>query len=93
MVVGLAIGYPSLTDENAVGLSMLSIVTFSDSLAGLVNAWVELEICLGSIARIKAFCFGTPREQQEDGDSSANVADHWPTSGRVEFRNVSASYM
>lgn len=92
MVVGLAIGYPSLTDENAVGLAMLSIVTFSDSLARLVNAWVELEISLGSIARIKAFCFGTPQEKEEDSGNSGSVPDHWPSSGRVEFRSVSASY-
>lgn len=91
MLVTLALEYRRETSDNALGLSMLSVVTFSGSLGSLLESWTELEISLGAIARLKMFCFGTPQER--DDDKAQHIPEHWPSTGRIEFRGVSASYM
>lgn len=90
MLVALAVWYRELTSENAVGLSMLSIVTFSGSLAQLVESWVDLEVTLGAVSRIKSFVLNTP--QESDTGCETTIPDQWSSAGTIEFRGVSACY-
>lgn len=91
ILVSLAVEYRAETSGNAVGLSMLSLITFSGSLGSLLESWVDLEVSLGAVARIKAFCLGTPQEEENSGNDDS-IPDNWPATGRIEFRGVSASY-
>lgn len=89
-LVGMALWYRGSTNQDAVGLAMLSLVTFSSTMTYLAETYVELEMSLGAVGRIKKFCEVAP--QENDGVSDATVPDHWPSAGAIEFRNVSASY-
>ncbi|KAK3181200.1 hypothetical protein K4F52_007475 [Lecanicillium sp. MT-2017a] len=67
---------------------------FSDSLTHLVESIVDLETSLGGVARVRRFCLGTPQESDDQDETSnhATLPDHWPSTGAIEFRGVSASY-
>ncbi len=90
VVVSLVLKFPEKTNEHAVGLAMLSIVSLNETLDFLVHSVAGLELSLGAVARIKQFCQYAP--QEEDGDCEPAVPDHWPSSGNIQFRGVSASY-
>lgn len=52
--------------------------------------WTQLETSLGAIARIKNFEESTAVEAQEGEDEDA--PDNWPPQGKIEIKNISASY-
>ena len=95
ILVGLAVYHAGGTSQNAVGLAMVSLVTFSVTMSFVVQCCVELEISLGAVARIRSFCQLSPQEvlpQEDEGNAEETVAADWPSSGSIEFRSVSASY-
>ncbi|KAK3181197.1 hypothetical protein K4F52_007472 [Lecanicillium sp. MT-2017a] len=49
-----------------------------------------MEISLGAVARVKQFCEFVP--QEEDSECDTDIPDHWPASGTIQFRGVSATY-
>lgn len=73
-----------------VGLAILNVMNFSELLADIVKEWTSLETSLGAIARIKSFSESTDNENH--ALETRSVPADWPTSGTVEFKNVSASY-
>ncbi|KAJ6785357.1 hypothetical protein PWT90_03232 [Aphanocladium album] len=86
----LSIYLPEKTSDNAIGLAMLTLVSFSTVATWCIKAWTNLETALGAVARIKAFCIGTPLE--EDTTEGPQSAEDWPTNGEVTFSDVCASY-
>ena len=90
LLVGMAVFYTAEISQNAIGLAMVSLVTFSVTMTFLVESCVELEISLGAVARVRNFVQSSP--QEEDGEIDETVPDYWPSSGGIEFRGVSASY-
>ncbi|PYI24555.1 putative ATP-binding cassette transporter [Aspergillus violaceofuscus CBS 115571] len=78
-----------------VGLAILNVITFSQSLSQILRNWADLETSIGAIARIRECVAQTPSEDQpgetvglaEDVDWSS-----WPSRGAIEFQNVCASY-
>jgi ATP-binding cassette, subfamily C (CFTR/MRP), member 1 len=81
-----------------VGLAVLNVITFSQSLSQIIRNWTELETSIGAIARVRQFVDTTanenrPEETQPLPESiNDNGALSWPPRGAIEFRNVSASY-
>lgn len=73
-----------------VGLALLNVMGFSESLAWNVRQWTALETSIGAIARIKNFAEFTPNENLACEDQ--DVPENWPASGAVSLRNVSAAY-
>jgi ATP-binding cassette, subfamily C (CFTR/MRP), member 1 len=55
----------------------------------LIIAWTDLETALSAVARIRHFVTTTPQERDAAGN---HVDPLWPTTGSVEFRDLSASY-
>lgn len=74
-----------------VGLALLNVMAFSESLSWLVEMWTALETSIGAISRLKSFATETPKENLP-GENHA-VPDAWPEHGEIEFRNLSASYI
>lgn len=72
------------------GLALLNIISFSQSLAWVIRQWTALETSIGAISRLKDFTSTTANENLP-GENHI-VPDSWPTSGAVEFKNLSASY-
>ena len=60
------------------------------TLLRVVENWTALEISLGAIARLKALEKMTPSEG--NADDSFKPSDNWPSEGRVEFSDATASY-
>jgi ABC-type multidrug transport system fused ATPase/permease subunit len=73
-----------------VGVALLNVIMFSQSIKLLVTFWTNLETHIGSIQRIKHFTTNIKPEDQpgEDGD----VPPNWPSTGAVTFNSVSAAY-
>jgi ATP-binding cassette, subfamily C (CFTR/MRP), member 1 len=67
-----------------------NVLGFSQALRTLVEAWTQVETSLGAIARVKNFEETTPTEDKlEELDIPPSS---WPESGKIEFRDVTASY-
>jgi ABC-type multidrug transport system fused ATPase/permease subunit len=66
------------------------VLGFSAALRTLVDGWTQVETSLGAIARIKNFEETTPTEDKPE--ESEIVPSSWPENGKIEFRDVTASY-
>lgn len=86
----LSLFLPGTTSDNAVGLALLTLVTFSFNGSFLIRSWTNLETTLGAVARIKDFCADTPIEK--DTLRGSELPENWPTAGLIDFNVVSASY-
>ncbi|CCG83568.1 putative ABC multidrug transporter [Taphrina deformans PYCC 5710] len=73
-----------------VGLALLNILTFNESLSEIVKGWTLLETSFGAVARLKDFNEATPSENLLHEVDSA--PEGWPCHGAIEFENVFASY-
>lgn len=92
----VAIAVSTDVDSGYVGVALVNLMSLSQSLRNLVLAWTDLGTAMGSVARIKAFCTNTPKEEESrdksPGDGLLQESD-WPSDGRVEFRDVTATYV
>lgn len=93
VAVGLtatALKLPSSSSKGAIGVSLINLIGFNVVLSVFITLWTQLETSLGAIARLKWFISNAGNENKpgEDEDLPLN----WPTSGKVELRNVTASY-
>lgn len=73
-----------------VGLAILNVIGFGQSLAWIIRQWTSLETSIGAISRLKSFTTTTPSENLAGEDQ--HVHDSWPENGGIEFKNLSASY-
>ncbi|MCJ1383040.1 hypothetical protein MMC17_006153 [Xylographa soralifera] len=73
-----------------VGLALLNVMSFNQSLATIVKQWTALEISIGAVARLRSFSSKTVMENRPS--ESQHVPEIWPAYGRIDFKNVSASY-
>ncbi|KAE8452406.1 hypothetical protein EG329_001107 [Mollisiaceae sp. DMI_Dod_QoI] len=73
-----------------VGLALLNVMGFNESLAEIIKNWTKLETSIGAIARLMNFSMQTASENLPGEDE--DVPENWPSYGNIEFKNVSASY-
>ncbi|KAF3400199.1 Canalicular multispecific organic anion transporter 1 [Penicillium rolfsii] len=75
------------------GASMYSLMTFGESLSGIVIHYTRLETSISAIARLKAFNEAvTPEDRDRPGEEDIVPDPKWPDRGLVELRGVSAQY-
>lgn len=74
----------------SVGVALLNVIQFSQSIKLMVTFWTNLETHIGSVMRVKEFTQDVDCEDQagEDGD----IPPNWPSNGAVSFHSVSAAY-
>ncbi|KAL4924344.1 putative ABC multidrug transporter [Aspergillus undulatus] len=73
-----------------VGVALLNVIMFSQSIKLLVTFWTNLETHIGSIQRVKSF---TETVQSEDlPTESDSVPPGWPAQGHIEFKSLCAEY-
>ncbi|KAJ4303189.1 hypothetical protein N0V90_002082 [Kalmusia sp. IMI 367209] len=90
VVVALATRAPGQSSGVAVGIALNNVLGFSQSLRVLVESWTQLETSLGAIARLKSFEQTViPEDRPEERDEPPAS---WPDKGKIEFKNVTASY-
>jgi ABC-type multidrug transport system fused ATPase/permease subunit len=75
------------------GASLYSLMTFGESLSGIVIFYTRLETSIGAIARLKTFEETvTPEDHNGPGEEDIVPDTKWPDRGLVTLRGVSARY-
>jgi ABC-type multidrug transport system fused ATPase/permease subunit len=90
VLVALALRVTGATSQGAIGLALVNLLEFSQTLTLVIDQWTQLETSLGAIARLKWFSKNTPNESRE-AEKEMPPGD-WPARGAIEFENVDASY-
>lgn len=85
-----------------VGVAMSNILAFSFTAQAVITSWVQLEVSLGAVARIRSFAMHTESEDDlaakrlPDGKQLQKPTESegkmWPSKGRIEVAGFSASY-
>lgn len=92
ILVSVALCFRGTTSQNAMGLSLLTLIQFGDSILTLLNTWIDTETSLGAIARIKSFAETTPSEDVDDGDGGAELPAGYLEQGAIKMVGVTATY-
>ncbi|KAF4511732.1 hypothetical protein G6O67_003504 [Ophiocordyceps sinensis] len=90
VLVGFALGLPGSASQGSIGLALLNVMEFNQSLSMLVNSWTGLETSLGAIARLKSFLADTRAEGSEQDDVSPPSS--WPDRGAIQINSITAKY-
>lgn len=73
-----------------VGVALLNVVLFSQSIKLLISFWTQLETHIGSVARIKNFTTDAVAEDDENEDHIPPA--NWPSAGKIEFNSIEACH-
>ncbi|KAJ8216260.1 hypothetical protein LV164_001134 [Aspergillus fumigatus] len=73
-----------------VGVALLNVILFSQSIKLLVTFWTNLETHIGSIVRIRSFTETVSSENLPT--EKDDVPPNWPWGGDIEFKSVSAEH-
>jgi ABC-type multidrug transport system fused ATPase/permease subunit len=91
LLVSLATQLPSSTSGGRLGVAMLNILGFSQSLSQFIFFYTDLEMSLQAVSRVKEFVETTVSEEASP-QSLTPLPGNWPARGAVEFRDITASY-
>ncbi|KAK1478926.1 ABC transporter [Colletotrichum abscissum] len=91
IIVSMATSITDKFSPGAIGVSMVLVLGFNNSLATTIKNWTALETSIGAVARIREFAQTTPSEERELG-SSGVPPERWPMQGRIAFESVTARY-
>jgi ATP-binding cassette subfamily C (CFTR/MRP) protein 1 len=89
LLVAFATQFRNSSSGPALGLALLNILSFSQSLGQLVFFYTGLETSLGAIQRIKEYSKLVP---EDPPGKTQQPPDEWPSKGAVRFDDVSAAY-
>jgi ABC-type multidrug transport system fused ATPase/permease subunit len=73
-----------------VGVALLNVILFSQSIKMLVMFWTTLETHIGAVARVKIFSETVDIEDKDTENTMPPAI--WPSPGGIEFDSVSAAY-
>ncbi|TVY47392.1 ABC transporter [Lachnellula occidentalis] len=88
VLVGIAVGTRS--KSGYIGVALVNLMSFNDTLKNVVLFWTTLETSIGSVSRIKDFSESTKSENLPQ--EIMVPSEDWPRHGRVQFVDASASY-
>lgn len=89
----LVVSLRGTIDAGFVGVALLNVVLFSQSVKLLLTYWTNLETHIGSIARVKAFTQEARSEEEDLGGGERKIPPgSWPERGEIVFEGVSAGY-
>lgn len=95
IVMVLAVGVVAIstqlrTNSGFAGSSLVTLMTWGESISSLIQYYTQVEVSIGAVSRLKAFAQNVPSENLEHED--LEPAEEWPTQGDIAIRGVSASY-
>ncbi|OTB08206.1 hypothetical protein M426DRAFT_317317 [Hypoxylon sp. CI-4A] len=96
----IAVSKAGLVAAGLVGFSLTNATTLSQLIIMLVRANNELEIEMQSFHRVREYAAVEPEEKSDEYKSISEYSDspqlsmpeNWPSSGEIEFRNVTIKY-
>ncbi|KAK1997544.1 ABC transporter [Colletotrichum falcatum] len=89
ILVGLAVGLRA-TSAGFTGASMVTLMSWGETISWFIRCWVQLETSLGAVARIKTFSEKVTPEDLPGED--IELPEDWPENGWIDVKGVSASY-
>lgn len=89
VVVTLAVKFPNSASANAMGLALLSLISFSETVSVWIRSSVAMETAFGAVSRIRTYAENTPAEEFKD---TAPVPPEWPATGKLELNSVTPVY-
>ncbi|KAL6239814.1 hypothetical protein BDW75DRAFT_197446 [Aspergillus navahoensis] len=90
LLVILVVALRGQISAGYVGVALLNVIMFSQSIKLLVTFWTNLETHIGSIQRVRSF---TKTVHSEDLPTERDsVPPGWPVEGNVEFKSLAAGY-
>ena len=93
ILVAIVVTWRDKFTPGQVGVSLVTVMSFSRSLAHLIRSWTSLETSIGAVSRIKQFRDNTVPEEEELGIFQPQEPPPcWPSAGLIQFENVMASY-
>ncbi|KAI8624704.1 putative ABC multidrug transporter [Xylariaceae sp. FL1651] len=78
------------SNSGLTGASLVTLMSFGDSLSGIVIYFTRLETSLGAISRLQQFNETVKPEDKSEEDLIP--PEDWPQKGVIEINGVSASY-
>jgi ATP-binding cassette subfamily C (CFTR/MRP) protein 1 len=88
ILIVLVVALKGKLSAGYVGVALLNVVLFSQSIKLLITFWTQLETHIGSVARIKNF---TTDPTAEDKDTEDHIPPStWPSHGKIEFNDITA---
>lgn len=90
LLISLVVGLRGRIEPGYVGVALLNVILFSQSVKLLISFWAQLETQIGSVSRVKTFTAEAVDENLDEEDQMPPPI--WPSDGRVEFRNITAGY-
>ncbi|KAF5686479.1 multidrug resistance-associated 1, partial [Fusarium globosum] len=78
------------SNSGFTGASLVTLMSFGESLSGIVIYYTRLETSIGAISRLKTFN-ATVKPEGKEGEEMV-PPENWPQHGNVELNNISASY-
>ncbi|KAF4121361.1 ABC-type multidrug transport system, ATPase and permease component [Geosmithia morbida] len=95
IVAAIVIGLISLavlsgTTAGQIGMALNIVLVANTTLSGLVTSWMNMEMSLGAISRIKTFESDTPKEEMPLEHHEPGT--DWPSVGAVELVDVAVAH-
>ncbi|KAF3761592.1 putative ABC multidrug transporter [Cryphonectria parasitica EP155] len=75
-----------------VGAGLVALMSFGDWLNTVVQCWVQLEMSLGAVKRLKDFGEKAGKEEEERAGEDLRPDQAWPARGQIVIERVDASY-
>jgi len=91
MLMTLMVGLRGQISPGYVGVAMLNVIAFSQSIKFLINFWTIMETQIGAVSRVKSFSQDTPCEIKPTENTMPPPL--WPAKGAIEFKDVSAAFV
>ncbi|KAG4252521.1 hypothetical protein FPRO04_02304 [Fusarium proliferatum] len=90
LLVGLAVRLREEVDVGLTGVSLVQLISLSETVNMLIQFWTSIETSIGAVARIKKFAEETGEENLPGETHQPPV--QWPDKGAIQINNLTASY-
>ena len=90
LLIILIVKLRGVLNAGFIGVALVNVILFSQTLKLLLTFWTTLETHIGAIARIKSFTAEAVSEHLPAEKEAP--PPNWPAQGAIEFRHVSAAY-
>ncbi|KAK1838251.1 ABC multidrug transporter [Colletotrichum chrysophilum] len=89
-VILVALATQLRTNSGFTGASLVTLMSWGETISMLLRFYTQLETSIGAVARIKNFAENVRSESLEGED--IEPAEDWPENGSIILKGVSASY-
>jgi ATP-binding cassette subfamily C (CFTR/MRP) protein 1 len=90
VLVSIVTTWSDAFSPGSVGVSLVMVVGFNETLGRLIVTWTKLESSVGAVARCKQFI--TQTEREDDIAPFKTPTSQWLHSGKIEFQDIVAQY-